>query len=147
MSESIEPQQSFGETAIELRVTYAEVDKMGRVYYANYLKWFEVGRAEFIRARGKSYKDLEESGLLMPVIEAYARYREPAVYDDMVEIRTGVASVDQVRCKFAYRIKRKLDEVLLVEGYTVHACMGPSGRARRFPEDLIRLLERSPLAL
>ncbi len=131
-------------TTAELRVTYAEVDKMGVVYYGNYLRWFEVGRAEYIRARGKSYKELEDEGVMLPVLEAYARYIESAAYDDLIQIRTRPLDVGQVRVKFGYQVVRLADGALLTEGYTVHACMGPTKRARRFPKELIQLLESPP---
>ena len=127
-------------TVVELRVSYAEVDKMGVVYYGNYLRWFELGRAEYLRARGRPYKEIEAEGLFLPVVEAYARYREPAHYDDLVEVRTSPREVGQVRVTFAYQVVRKSDGALLVEGRTVHCCVGAKGRPRRMPADLLALL-------
>src|SRR5438477_12860319 len=74
----------------ELRVRYGDTDQMGFAYYANYLRWFEIGRAEMMRAMGKSYRELEESGVSLPVMEAWCRYREPARYDDALAIETGI---------------------------------------------------------
>jgi acyl-CoA thioester hydrolase len=127
-------------TAIEVRASYAEVDKMGVVYYGNYLRWFELGRAEYLRARGKPYKEIEEGGLFLPVVEVYARYREPAHYDDLVEVRTSPQEVGPVRVTFAYQVVRKSDGAVLVEGRTMHCCVGPKGRPRRMPPDLLALL-------
>lgn len=129
-----------GTDVTEVRVSYADVDKMGVVYYGNYLRWFELGRAEYLRARGKPYKEIEEQGLLLPVVEAYARYREPARYDDLVEIRTVVKDKSPVRVRFAYQVVRRNDGALLAEGHTVHCCTSPAGRPRRLPPELLALL-------
>jgi acyl-CoA thioester hydrolase len=135
----------YDETRATLRVTYAEVDKMGVVYYGNYLRWFEVGRAEYLRARGKTYRQIEEEGLALPVVEAYARYRQSAVYDDLIEIATAPLSMDRARVKFGYRVFRQADGALLTEGYTIHACQGPKHRVIRFPAEVLELLARAPL--
>ena len=126
------------ENVVQLRVTYAEVDKMGVVYYGNYLRWFEIGRTEHIRAHGKSYKEWEAEGYVFPVVEAYARYRVSAFYDDVVEICTAHTFESAARVKFVYRVLRQADQTLLVEGHTVHACLGPSGRPRRFPLEVLQ---------
>jgi acyl-CoA thioester hydrolase len=129
-----------GPNVTEVRVSYADVDKMGVVYYGNYLRWFELGRAEYLRARGKPYKEIEEQGLLLPVVEAYARYREPARYDDLVEIQTALKDRGPVRVTFAYQVRRKSDGALLAEGHTVHCCTSSAGRPRRLPPELLALL-------
>ncbi len=134
----------YEETLARLRVSYAETDKMGVVYYGNYLRWFEVARAEYLRVRGKSYRELEGEGLHLPVIEAYSRYREPARYDDELQVAALPLEAGPVRLRFGYRVLRLSDQVLLAEGYTVHACTGPSGRPRRFPPELKALLARPP---
>jgi acyl-CoA thioester hydrolase len=125
-------------------VSYGEVDKMGVVYYANYLRWFEIGRAEYIRARGQSYRELEEQGWMLPVVEAFVRYREPAAYDDVVQVCTAPRQLGPVRLTFGYRVLRKADSALLAEGHTVHACMSTARRVRRVPPELLALLRRSP---
>jgi len=134
-------------TVTEVRVSYAEVDRMGVAYYGNYLRWFELGRGEYLRARGRTYKEIEAEGSFMPVVEAYARYREPAGYDDLIEVRTRVREVGQVRVGFDYQVVRKADGALLCEGYTVHACTGKTGRPRRFPPELLALLKAPALSL
>jgi acyl-CoA thioester hydrolase len=114
---------------------------MGVAYYGNYLRWFEIGRAEHLRALGRAYKEIEAGGLTMPVIEAYVRYRRPAAYDDQLEVRTRIASADRVRVRFGYEVVREADNTLLAEGHTVHACIEmTSGRPRRFPPELLELL-------
>src|SRR3954468_12248426 len=76
------------ETTSSIRVRYAETDKMGVVYYANYLVWFEVGRTDWLRATGMTYREMETDGIQLPVIEAHCEYRQGARYEDDVEIRT-----------------------------------------------------------
>ena len=90
-----------------LRVRYAETDRMGVVYYANYLVWFEVARADLMRTLGWTYREMEESGVFLPVIEAQCEYRRPARYDDEIEIRTTGTVVSAVRMTFEYRIHIK----------------------------------------
>ena len=122
------------------RVTYAETDKMGFVYYANYLVWFEIGRTELIRASGLAYKELEEMGINLPVIEASCRYKKPVKYDDLITIRTAVSEFEGIRLGFSYEITR--DGQVLAIGRTLHAFMDKDGRPKKLPADIkIRLSE------
>lgn len=111
---------------------------MGVVYYANYLVWFEVGRTDLIRTLGGSYRQLEDEGVILPVIEAHCEYRHPARYDDEIEIRTTGALLSPVRMKFDYEVMRRSDEVVIASGHTVHAALDPQGKPRRLPERLRR---------
>lgn len=122
------------ESTAVVRVRYAETDKMGVVYYANYLAWFEVGRCEWLRSLGWSYRDMEADGTLLPVIEAHCRYVQPARYDDLLEIRTRGTLRSPVRVAFSYDIVRRDDGVLAASGHTVHAATDAGGRPRRLPE-------------
>jgi acyl-CoA thioester hydrolase len=115
------------------RVRYAETDKMGVVYYANYFVWFEIGRTDWLRDTGATYRVLEDEGLGLPVIEAHCEYRAGARYDDEVEIRTGAALRSPVRLAFEYEVLRRTDGALLASGYTVHAAVDRSGRPVRLP--------------
>jgi acyl-CoA thioester hydrolase len=118
-----------------VRVRYAETDQMGVVYHANYLVWFEVGRVEFMRACGLSYKEMEiEEGCAIAVVEATARYRAPARYDDELEIVTELVSARGAVIRFKYRVIRVADGVLLCEGQTVHVVVGRDMKKRRLPE-------------
>lgn len=117
-----------------VRVRYAETDRMGVAYYANYLVWFEVGRTDLIRTLGGSYRQLEEEGTILPVIEAHCEYRQPARYDDEIEIRTTGAVLSPVRMKFNYEVIRRSDAVVIASGHTVHAALDPRGKPRRLPE-------------
>ena len=117
-----------------LRVRYAETDRMGVVYYANYLVWFEVARADLLRSLGWTYREMEESGVSLPVIEARCEYKAPARYDDEIVIRTEGWMRSPVRMEFAYRIERQRDGVLSASGMTMHAALGGDGRPCRLPE-------------
>lgn len=108
----------------KLRVRYAETDKMGIVYHANYYIWFEVGRADFIRSFGMTYKDMEDVGVGMPVIDTHCAYKSGAQYDDSLIIRTGIISISSTRIKFKYFVIREYDGKLLAEGETEHAFFG-----------------------
>jgi acyl-CoA thioester hydrolase len=117
-----------------LRVRYAETDRMGVVYYANYLVWFEVARADLLRTLGWSYREMEETGVSLPVIQAHCDYKAPARYDDEIVIRTEGWLRSPVRMEFAYQVSRKADGVLSASGTTMHAALGPDGRPCRLPE-------------
>jgi acyl-CoA thioester hydrolase len=123
-------------TEMELRVRYAETDQMGVAHHASYIVWFEAARTEFIRARGRSYADVEKAGWLLMVIEAQCRYRRPAQYDEVLVIRTRLRSLGPVTLSFGYQVARRADGEVLADGHTVHAVVDRSGRARRIPEEI-----------
>ena len=120
-----------------LRVRYADTDQMGIVYYANYLVWFEIGRTEWLRQTGWSYREMEEDGIALPVIEAHCEYRQPLRYDDEVEIATRAALVTPVRLRFHYEVTRRGDGVASAttsaSGHTIHAAIDAAGRPCRLP--------------
>jgi acyl-CoA thioester hydrolase len=125
-------QQGYAEARV--RVRYAETDQMGVVYHANYLIWFEVGRVEFIRQLGMDYKSMEaEEGALIAVVEATARYKAPARYDDELLIRTSLAGVRGPIVRFRYAILRASDETVLCEGETTHIVVGRDMKRREMP--------------
>jgi acyl-CoA thioester hydrolase len=113
---------------------------MGVVYYANYLVWFEVGRTEWLRATGWSYREMEGDGIALPVIEAQCEYRQPARYDDELEVVTRASLLTPVRIRFDYQVLRCPDGVLSASGYTVHASLDASGRPCRLPERIRAML-------
>jgi len=117
-----------------VRVRYAETDKMGVVYHSNYFVWFEVGRTDLLRNSGWTYREMEGEGLSLPVIEAHAEYKQPARYDDELEIRVAGALVSPARLRFSYEVVRAADSQLLVTGHTIHATIGRDGRPCRLPE-------------
>jgi len=121
-----------------VRVRYAETDRMGVVYYANYFVWFEIGRTDWLRETGHSYRVMEDRGVQLPVIEAHCEYRRAAKYDDELEIRTRAALLTPVRIRFDYEIVRGVET--LVTGHTVHAALDPRGRPCRLPDGVRDLL-------
>ena len=121
---------------IETRVTYAETDAMGIVYYANYLRWFEMGRTELMRTLGIAYKDMEDQGIYLPVSEVFCKYHASAKYDDVIIIETSIEFLKRASIQFAYRLWRKEDEVELVSGTTLHAFLDREGRIVRVPASL-----------
>lgn len=106
---------------------------MGVVYYANYLIWFEVGRTDWLRETGMTYRDMEADGIQLPVIEAHCEYRQGARYDDDVDIKTTAKKLSPVRIKFDYEVTRRVDGTVLAIGYTVHATIDRDGRPVRMP--------------
>ena len=123
-----------------LRVRYADTDQMGVVYYANYLVWFEVGRTEWLRQTGWSYRQMEEDGVALPVIEAHCEYRQPLRYDDEVEIATRAVLVTPVRIRFEYAVTRAGDANPSAQGHTVHAAVDAAGKPCRLPVRVRELL-------
>ena len=119
----------------KIRVRYAETDKMGVVHHANYLVWFELGRSELCRAKGFSYKDMEEKDdALLVVAESYCRYKSPAFYDDEIIVRTKVEEFRSRSMRFVYQVFRESDETLLAEGETLHVVTDSNKKVRSMPE-------------
>ncbi len=122
------------EVVSSVRVRYAETDKMGVVYYAHYFVWFEVGRTDLLRSLGWTYREMEAAGVFLPVIAARCDYRQPARYDDTLEILTKGALISPVRLEFTYRVGRSDEESPVATGSTVHAAVDASGRPCRLPD-------------
>ncbi len=116
-----------------VRVRYAETDQMGVVYHSNYLIWFEVGRVEFIRQLGLNYKQMEEEGCGITVVDVHVRYRAPARYDDELVIETRLLAARGAVVRFGYRILRIADGLLLCEGETMHVVVGMDMKKRSLP--------------
>ena len=124
------------------RVIYGDTDKMGVVYYANYLRWFERGRCEFLRQSGTPYGEIEARGIHFPVVEAHCHYAKPARFDDLVLIETRLNLLSRATLIFGYRILREGESQLLAAGSTKHACVDGAGKVIRIPIDLVRTLEQ-----
>jgi acyl-CoA thioester hydrolase len=122
-------------------VRYAETDQMGIAWHGNYLAWFEVARTDLLRGLGVSYRELEARGLRLPVIELAARFMRPALYDDVLEIRTRVAAMGGARLSFDYEVVRDGTQESLATGTTTHAFVDPEGRPRRLPAEIRSLLQ------
>ncbi|NQY68324.1 MAG: acyl-CoA thioesterase [Flavobacteriales bacterium] len=97
---------------VEIRVRYSETDKMGYVYYGNYAQYFEVGRVEALRNLGLPYKELEESGILMPVVSFNIKYLKPAFYDDVLIITTRIVKMPSVKIHFEYETRNEKGDKL-----------------------------------
>jgi acyl-CoA thioester hydrolase len=123
----------------QFRVIYGDTDAMGIAYYGNYLKWFEIGRSEWFRNTGTTYRELEKNGLYMPVVEAHCTYLKPAFYDDLLTIETSFQFSGSAKLRFDYVILRG-DEIC-TRGYTVHVCMNSERKVQKPPPYLRKLLE------
>jgi len=121
---------------IEIRVRYGDTDAMGIVYYANYLRWFEMGRTEMMRHLGIAYKEIEEQGVYLPVSEVFCKYHRPAKYDDVLIIETRIDFLKKVSLQFSYRILRVQDDVELVSGTTLHGFINQKGKIVKAPSSL-----------
>jgi acyl-CoA thioester hydrolase len=104
----------------QLRVRYAETDQMGFAYYGNYPQYYEVGRANAMRQLGMTYKEMEEKGVVMPIVDMHIKYIRPALYDDLLTIKTHVPGLPASRMHFDYEIYNE-EGTLLNKGYTVLA--------------------------
>ena len=124
---------------MQLYVPYAHIDKMGFVYYANYLVYFEMARADMMRQVGTPYGDLEKKGVMLPVVEAHCVYKKPAYYDDLLEVHTVVNEIKGVRIRMEYEIKRGADT--LVTGHTEHVCLSPAGKVLKPVPEIRQLAE------
>jgi acyl-CoA thioester hydrolase len=120
-----------------VRVIYGDTDQMGVVYYANYLRYFEAARVEWLRARGFDYGAFERTGLLLPVIEAHVRYKAPARFDDLLAVEAVPQAPRLVAVRFDYAVRR--EGTLLADGHTVHCCIGRDGKPVRLPDEVRRL--------
>src|SRR5271168_554670 len=119
---------------IRFRVRYAETDQMGVVYYANYLIWMELGRAEYCRSAGIRYRDMEvNDGVLLAVVEANCRYLHPARYDEEIAVKTWVAKANLRMVQFAYQIRDLESGRQLASGATKHMFLGPGMRPVKLP--------------
>ncbi len=128
------------ESLTELRVRYAETDAMGIVHHATYPVWMEVGRSDFLRTLGQSYAEWEAQGVRLVVNEIRVRFRSPALYDELIQVRTYLQEAGRRRVTFGYRIER--EGVLLAEGESIHLVAGSDNRARVLPEELLALIRQ-----
>ena len=129
------------ESRSRVRVRYAETDQMGLAWHGNYFAWFEVGRTDLLRQLGLTYKQLEAEDVRLPVIETRVQFRRPALYDDVLEIRTQLVEMTGARLTFEYDVVRSGEDDALARASTSHAAIDARGRPRRLPEDLRRRLQ------
>ena len=117
-----------------IRVRYAETDRMGLLHHATYMVYFEQARTEMLRSRGISYREIEDSGHFLVIIELGCKYKKPAYYDDLLTIRTTVARKTHVKIVHEYQVLR--DGELLAEGHTTLACVDREGKPQALPATL-----------
>jgi acyl-CoA thioester hydrolase len=127
------------ESISQIRVRYAETDAMGIVHHATYPIWMELGRSDFLRELGQSYSEWEAQGVMMSVAEIRVKYRSPARYDELIEVRTRLAEATRRKVVFAYAILR--EGTRLVEGESIHLVTGIDGRARTMPDKLFEFIQ------
>src|SRR5438874_13625382 len=126
---------------VKVRVRYAETDQMGVVYHANYLVWFEVGRVEFLRKLGFSYREMEENdACFIAVVDARCRYRAPARYDDEIIVRTHLKNARDSVVHFGYELVRANDGELLAEGETTHIVIDAKMKSTPLPAEYLKAL-------
>ena len=117
------------------RVRFYDTDEMGVAHHANYLRWFENGRVEFLRALGITLGDMIDDGILFPIVEISAKYFHPAKFDDEIEIETTGAAITRAKWDFSYKVRRVSDGEILVEGYSRNVfTSAATGRITRLPE-------------
>ena len=125
---------------IDIRVFYGDTDQMGVAYYANYLRWFEMARNEYMRSVGYTYARLESEGLVLPVVDVGCRYRKPARYDDELTLESWIAEKTRVRVRFEYRIWNAAHTKPITDGFTVHASLDRQGTPTRLPAGFLDIL-------
>ena len=128
----------------KVRVRYADTDQMKVVYHGRYFEYFEQARGDMLRGLGLPYAEIERQGVLIVVIEAFAKYKKSLTYDDLLEIETTVREAPVAKIRIEYRVFREGDPDPFVEGYTVHSFLNAAtGRATRAPAQLIQLIEEA----
>ena len=125
---------------VQIRVRYAETDQMGYVYYGNYATYFEVARVESLRKLGMSYRALEESGIMLPVLELQTKFLKPAKYDDLLTIKTTILEQPSVRIKFSYQVFNESKELLTLGETTLVFINAETKRPCAAPENFVEKL-------
>lgn len=129
------PRMNGFEQVCEVRVRYCETDRMAVAHHGSYVAWFEAARTEWMRRRGKSYREMEDEGNLLQVVDLVCRYHRPVDYDDVVQIAVRAGEVKRVAVTLEYECRRAQDGEVCATGSTRLACVGRDGRLRRLPAD------------
>jgi acyl-CoA thioester hydrolase len=124
----------------QLRVRYAETDRMGYVYYGTYAQYFEVGRVEALRKLGLSYRDMEDQGVILPVHDLQVSYHKPAFYDDLLTVRTTILALPTVRIAFGYEVRNERNDLLTEARTTLVFIDRATNKPMRAPDPLLRVL-------
>jgi acyl-CoA thioester hydrolase len=122
-----------------ISVRYAETDRMGVAHHSSYLLWFELARTGLLREAGYAYRDLEASGMRLPVLEYGCKFVKSADYDDTLRIETSVRDLKSRTVTFAYLVYR--GDELLAEGFTYHVCVDENFKTRRFPDEVLKAMQ------
>ena len=122
-----------------ISVRYAETDRMGVAHHSSYLLWFELARTGLLREAGYAYRDLEASGMRLPVLEYGCKFLKSADYDDTLRIETSVRELKSRTVTFAYSVYR--GDELLAEGFTYHVCVDENFKTRRFPDEVLKAMQ------
>lgn len=128
-------------TTLRLRVTYAEVDRMGFLHHSNHLRWLERGREEYCRRRAIGYRDLEDRGTLVVVVDAALQYKSPLRLDDEADLTVTLRTLRHASLEFSYALRRIADGALAATATTRHALVSREGRVTRVTPELAALLE------
>jgi acyl-CoA thioester hydrolase len=131
----------FEEPAHRVRVRYCETDRMAVAHHGSYVAWFEEARTEWMRQRGRTYREIEDAGYLLQVVEFVCRYHKPVDYDEVVAIRVRVESSGRAAVVLGYEARRDSDGEVCATGSTKLACVGRDGKLQRLPKEL---LEQQP---
>lgn len=131
-------------TEERIRVRYGETDQMGHAYYANYLFWFEQARGAWCRARGWTYKQMEETGYKIPVVEAHVKYKGEVCYDDLIIVKVWVSELRRASIRFDYEIVNTSTNLVTTTGHTWHVLTGESRKAVTMPVAIRDWLTRDP---
>ena len=128
----------------KIRVRYADTDQMRVVYHGKYLEYFELGRSDLIRNLGLPYSQLESDGIFLPVVEAFAKYRRPAHYDELLVVESEVAGIPMASLRIEYRVFRDGEKEVLAEGYTIHSFFNAAtGKPTRAPKALVDVIQHA----
>ncbi len=126
------------------RVIYGDTDQSGAVYHANFIRWFEAARCEFLRVRGASYEKMSRAGANFPVVEVQCRYLRPARFEDEVQVEVELTEIKRATVRFGYRVRVGDDAAPVAEGWTLHGCTDASGKLVRIPDDVRAAVSRDP---
>lgn len=129
---------------VPVRVRYADTDRMGIVYYGTYPQYFEIGRSEFMRGKGFTYRRFEEMGYHLVVTGIEIKYHNAATYDDLLFVRTSISDVKSRGLTFCYEIFK--DGVIIVEGHTKHICVDGGRKPVRIPSDVMEIFRNASSA-
>lgn len=125
----------------KIRIRYGETDQMGYVYYGNYAQFFEIGRVEMLRSLGVSYRELEDQGIMLPVVDLSVKYIKPALYDDLITIRTKINKVPSVKIHFDYEILNEAGQLLNKASTVLVFVKKENMKPTSAPEILVQAIE------